>query len=149
MANQYQNITEDRVNKIVDWIIEGLPDYQLESKIKEEFGIKLRQARRYKKKAFDIWKVTKENDIDIVQRRNARIDELRQDIQNLDVKYRKTPAGLTAILRIKKEISRLEDLYPEKKIKLSNDPENPVSGFGDNITNQTVIFQIPDNHRDS
>lgn len=135
---------KQRVFKITEWIIQGMPVYKLDAKIAEEFEVGPRQIKRYKEKAMELWRVDVE--ADLINKRNMRIDDLQNDIANLGEKYKGTPAGLTAILRIKKEISKLQDLYPARKIQLKNDPDNPVESGGDTL-NQTVIFQIPDNNR--
>lgn len=136
--------SQQRIFQVVEWIIQGMPVYKLDAKIAEEFGIGSRQIKRYKEKAMELWRVDVE--ADLINKRNLRIDDLKNDIANLDPKYKGTPAGLTAVLRIKKEISKLEDLYPARKIQVKNDPDNPIGTGGDTL-NQTVIFQIPDNNR--
>lgn len=47
------------------------------------------------------------------------------------------------IWRLQSEISKIEGDYAEMKVKHSNDPENPIEA------SQVVIFQIPDNGRNS
>lgn len=145
MQKRVSNLeAKQRIFKITEWIIQGMPVYKLDAKIAEEFEVGPRQIKRYKEKAMELWRVDVE--ADLINKRNMRIDDLQNDIANLDPKYKGTPAGLTAILRIKKEISKLQDLYPARKIQLKNDPDNPVGNGGDTV-NQTVIFQIPDNNR--
>lgn len=116
--------TERRVFTVIEWIIDGIPSYQLEKKVKEEFEVEIRQARRYIKKAYEIWK--ENNEVELIQKRNSRIDELKNDINSMEERYKKTPAGLKAILAVKKEITKLEGLYPAKHIKISGDQQNPV-----------------------
>ena len=145
MQKRVSNLeAKQRIFKITEWIIQGMPVYKLDAKIADEFEVGPRQIKRYKEKAMELWRVDVE--ADLINKRNMRIDDLQNDIANLDPKYKGTPAGLTAILKIKKEISKLQDLYPARKIQLKNDPDNPVGTGGDTV-NQTVIFQIPDNNR--
>lgn len=108
------------------------------------WGIKKRQAARYIAEAYDRWR--KDKTIDIEQRRDARIAELQQDIRGMDEKFKRTPMGLRTILAYKKELSKLEDLYPARRMMHSNDPDNPLPE-GSGTTNQIAIFQLPDNNR--
>lgn len=134
---------EKRIFTIQGWIIEGVQDYLIKKQVLN-WGIQGRQAERYITEAYNRWK--KDKTIDIEQRRDARIAELQQDIRGMDEKFRKTPLGLRTMLAYKKELSKLEDLYPAKRHVLSTDPDNPVS-LGDTTINQVAIFQIPDNNR--
>lgn len=101
--------------------------------------------KRYVGEAYRRWR--KDAEITIEQRRDARIAELQQDIRGMDEKFKKTPLGLRTMLSYKKELSKLENLYPIKKVQLSNDPENPVNMGGDTTINQVSVFQLPDNNR--
>lgn len=114
---------ERRVFTIQGWIIDGVQDYLILKQVMN-WGLSLRQARRYIAEAYDRWK--KEATINIDTRRDARIAELQQDIRGMDEKFRKTPLGLRTILAYKKELSKLEDLYPARKIAVSGDPDKPL-----------------------
>ncbi|WP_313214113.1 hypothetical protein [Soonwooa sp.] len=135
---------EKRIFTIQGWIIDGVQDYLIEKQIMN-WGIGRRQMKRYVGEAYRRWR--KDAEITIEQRRDARIAELQQDIRGMDEKFKKTPLGLRTILSYKKELSKLENLYPIKKVQLSNDPENPVSMGGDTTINQVSVFQLPDNNR--
>lgn len=115
---------EKRIFTIQGWIIDGVQDYLIKKQVLN-WGISKRQAARYIAEAYDRWK--KDKTIDIENRRDARIAELQQDIRGMDEKFKKTPIGLRTILAYKKELSKLEDLYPDRRIKLSGDPDNPVT----------------------
>lgn len=132
---------EKRVQNVMDWIISGTPDYKLRKKIKDTFKVEKRQADRYIKDAMDRWKPGAESDIE--NKRSARIDELKDIVKNMSAADKKTPNGIRAILAVKKEISKLENLYPAKRLIHSNDPDNPLP---ENNT-QVSIFQIPENNR--
>lgn len=114
---------EQRIFKIQGWIIDGVQDYLIKKQVMS-WGIQGRQAERYIAEAYSRWK--KDESIDINQRRDARIAELKQDIRGMDEKMRKTPLGLRTMLAFKKELSKLEDLYPAKKHIISGDPERPL-----------------------
>lgn len=135
---------EKRIFTIQGWIIDGVQDYLIEKQIMN-WGIGRRQMKRYVGEAYRRWR--KDAEITIEQRRDARIAELQQDIRGMDEKFKKTPLGLRTMLSYKKELSKLENLYPIKKVQLSNDPENPVNTGGDTTINQVSVFQLPDNNR--
>lgn len=135
---------EKRIFTIQGWIIDGVQDYLIEKQIMN-WGIGRRQMKRYVGEAYRRWR--KDAEITIEQRRDARIAELQQDIRGMDEQFKKTPLGLRTMLSYKKELSKLENLYPIKKVQLSNDPENPVNMGGDTTINQVSVFQLPDNNR--
>lgn len=143
MSKASQIEKEKRVFTIQGWIIDGVQDYLIKKQVMN-WGIQGRQAERYISEAYKRWK--KDKTIDVDQRRDARIAELQQDIRGMDEKFRKTPLGLRTMLAYKKELSKLEDLYPAKRIIHGGDPDNPLPS-GDTTVNQVSIFQIPDNHR--
>lgn len=131
---------EKRIYTIQGWIVDGVQDYLILKQV-QNWDISIRQARRYIAEAYERWK--KDASIDIERRRDARIAELQQDIRGMDEKFRKTPLGLRTMLAYKKELSKLEDLYPAKRHLHGSDPDNPLP----ETTTQVSIFQIPDNNR--
>lgn len=129
--------TEKRVFIIQGWIISGVPDYLILKNIEQQFKDKndiyvgRRQAKNLLQKAYKIWH--EEQEATIEQKRSLRIAELKQDIRNMKEEYKGTPKGMTVVNNIKKEISKLEALYPTPKLMLQGDKENPVilpDGFG-------------------
>lgn len=115
---------EKRIFTIQGWIIDGVQDYLIMKQVRSNWDLSERQAQRYITEAYKRWK--KDQTIDILQRRDARIAELQQDIRGMDEKFKKTPLGLRTILAFKKEISKLEDIYPARRFLHGSDPENPV-----------------------
>ena len=144
MSKATQLEKENRIFTIQGWIIDGVQDYLIEKQMEQKWGIKKRQAARYIKEAYSRWK--KNKDIEIEERRDAKVAELKQLKRTLKDGFKGTPAGINAILRVEKEINKLEDLYPARKVQLSNDPDNPVD-MGNTTINQVAVFQLPDNHR--
>ncbi|QDP86060.1 hypothetical protein FNJ88_11070 [Chryseobacterium sp. SNU WT5] len=132
---------EKRIQSVMGWIISGMPTYKLLKKVKDTFKVENRQARRYINEAFNRWKP--EADENIESKRHARIDELKEILTGMSAANKKTPAGIRTILAVKKEMSKLENLYPAKRFIHSNDPDNPLP---ENST-QVSIFQIPENNR--
>ncbi len=115
---------EKRVFTIQGWIIDGVQDYLIIKQATTHWNISSRQAKRYLKTAYENWK--SDGEISIEMKRASRIADIKQDIRTLDEKFKKTPQGLKYILDAKKELNKLEDLYPAKKIQLSGDVENPI-----------------------
>ncbi|WP_234110152.1 hypothetical protein [Chryseobacterium sp. R2A-55] len=114
---------EKRIFTIQGWIIDGVQDYLIKKQVLN-WGISGRQSERYIAEAYNRWK--KDKTIELVNRRDARIAELQQDIRGMSEDFKRTPQGLRVMLAYKKEISKLEDLYPARHVKISGDAENPV-----------------------
>ncbi|MBS3993129.1 MAG: hypothetical protein KGZ87_05390 [Bacteroidetes bacterium] len=116
--------TEKRVFTIQGWIISGVPDYLILKNCEQQFDVKRRQAKNLLKKAYESWH--KEEESSIAQKRALRIAELKQDARSLKESYKGTPQGLAVINRIKKEINKLEGLYPDRVTVLKGDKESPL-----------------------
>lgn len=116
--------TEKRVFTIQGWIIQGVPDYLILKNIEQSWGIKRRQAKNLRQKAYEIWHEDQEATVE--QKRSLRIAELKQDIRNMNVEFKNTPKGMSVLLAYKKEISKLEALYPAHKVMIQGDKENPI-----------------------
>lgn len=110
------------------------------NEIMKKWGLSKKQAERYIYTASRIWKDARKEDIE--DARILRIEQLKKLESDLGKDYQKTPHGIRVKLQIKKEISKLQDLYPikEKKVTHANDPENP-------LPQNQVIFFLPDNGR--
>ena len=111
--------------KIVQKILDGYSDVKIEEFIKKDFNVSIRMARNYKRQAYE--RIKRHNDTDIQQRRDAKIAEIQEVIRGMNKKDLKTPKGVNAFVNAQKLIVKLDDLEPEKKIKLSGDAENPIS----------------------
>lgn len=123
--------TEKRVFTIQGWIINGVPDYLILKNIQTQFKngsgyfLGLRQAKNLLQKAYSIWQENEEATVE--QKRALRIAELKQDIRSMKDSYKGTPQGMSVINSIKKEISKLEALYPSRTMILKGDKDNPIS----------------------
>lgn len=119
--------TEKRIFTIQGWILDGIQNHLIIKQITTEWGLSDRQAERLISKAFNTWNEVE--GIEIEKKRRLKIAELKQKSRSLKNEYRGTPAGLSTQLKFEKEIIKLEGLYlpKEKKVILSNDPENPIS----------------------
>jgi len=117
--------TEKRVFTIQGWIINGVPDYLILKNIEQsDWGIKRRQAKNLLKKAYEIWHDDQEATVE--QKRSLRIAELKQDVRNMSTEFKNTPKGMSVLLSYKKEISKLEALYPATRHIVQGDKENPI-----------------------
>lgn len=113
---------ERRIFTVQGWIIDGVQDWLILQQMKNEWGITLRQAKRYLSEAYSRWKA--DEGIEIENKRAAKIAKLKQDLRSLKPEYKGTPAGINAIVRLEKLIIKLEDLEPAKKHQV--DIPNPV-----------------------
>lgn len=122
--------TERRVFQIQGWIISGVPDYLIIKNIEQQFQnadgnyLSRRQAKVLLQKAYSVWHEDQEATIE--QKRSLRIAELKQDIRNLKDEFKGTPRGMQVVNQIKKEITKLEDLYPAKKHIIQGDEDKPL-----------------------
>lgn len=97
---------QKRIQKVQQWIIDGLQEEKIRQKIAKKWNISTRQAKRYIHDAYHAWKV--DADIDMETRRQAKIAELKQLKVGLKSEYKGTPAGIRAIMQVEKQIIRLE-----------------------------------------
>lgn len=124
--------TEKRVFTIQGWIINGVPDYLILKNIEQHQDflnkdgeyIKRRQAKVLLQKAYKVWH--EEQEATVEQKRSLRIAELKQDVRSMDAKLKNTPQGMAVLLNYKKEINKLEAIYPVTKIMIQGDKENPL-----------------------
>lgn len=122
--------TEKRVFQIQGWIISGVPDYLIIKNIEQQFintngkGLSRRQAKVLLQKAYKIWH--EEEEATIEQKRALRIAELKQDVRNMKDNFKGTPQGMSVLNSIKKEISKLEGLYPARTHIIQGDKDNPI-----------------------
>ena len=137
MAKQRANTVEKekRIFTIQGWIIDGVQDYLIFKQAKAHWNIADRQIKRYIKEAYDRWKP--EAEISIEERRHAKIAELKQLKRGLKEKYKGTPDGIRAIMSVEKEIIRLENITPARKVEISGDPDKPL-----NVTTTIEAIEI-------
>lgn len=122
--------TDKRVFTIQGWIINGVPDYLILKNIEQQFqnkdGIFLSrsQSKKLLQKAYKIWH--EDQDATVEQKRSLKIAELKQDVRSMDAKFKNTPQGMAVLLNYKKEINKLEAIYPTPKFIIQGDKENPI-----------------------
>lgn len=107
---------ERRLFIVQGWIIEGIQDRLIVKNIINQWGLDVRQAQRYVRDAYDSWK--KIEGVNIDMKREMKIAELKQIKRSLKDNYKGTPAGISAIMAVEKEIIKLEGLELPKTLKL-------------------------------
>jgi hypothetical protein len=107
---------EKRLFIVQGWIIEGIQDNIIAKNIVERWGLDIRQAQRYVREAYEKWK--KIEGVNIDMKREMKIAKLQQMIRTMKEEYKGTPAGISAIMAVEKEIIKLEGLEPAKTINL-------------------------------
>lgn len=119
-----------RIFTIQGWIVNGTPDYlilkNIEEKFKNNLGVNVcrKTAKNLLKRAYEVW--CRDQAATIEQSRIMMIAGLEQDIRNMKESYKGTPQGMSVVNSIKKEISRLKDLYPAKRHLIQGDQDNPL-----------------------
>lgn len=116
--------TEKRVFTIQGWIIKGIQDYLILKNAEQEWKISRRQAKNLLQKAYKIWHEDQEATIE--QKRSLRVAELKQDIRDMKIEFRGTPRGMAVVNSIKKEINKLEGIYPIHRVVLQGDSDKPI-----------------------
>lgn len=115
----------DRIFKVQGWIMNRVPDYLILKQIENDWSVTSRQAKNYLSEAYKIWHDANESSIE--QQRQMSIDKLMTEQRNMKAEFKGTPAGMSAILRIEKEINRLRGAYVPPKLTIQGDAENPIA----------------------
>jgi hypothetical protein len=115
---------ERRVRIVQEWILEEQPYTDMVNAIMQKWGIEERQAKKYVAVARERW--GDQQDMVLEQRRRLRIEGLKKLKRSMKELYKGTPRGIEAILKIDKEISKLEGLYPATKMELSGRDGAPL-----------------------
>jgi predicted phage-related endonuclease len=126
---------EKRLFTIQGWLLEGVPDRLIIKQVLQLWPIELRQAERYVKEAYISWK--KVEGVNIEMKREMKIAELKQLKRSLSKEHQGTPAGLSSILNIEKEIIKLEGIEIAKQIDITTKGESinyrPIFGELDSV----------------
>jgi polyhydroxyalkanoate synthesis regulator phasin len=115
---------EQRIFTVQSWLIDAVPNALIIKQIINNWELSRRQAIRYLDEAFKEWNT--ETAATIEEKRQTRIAWLQNEVRSIDPKFKNTPQGKRTLLAFAKEISKLEALYPPKKIEHSNDPDKPL-----------------------
>lgn len=116
---------EQRIFTVQGWLIDAVPNALIIKQIINNWNLSRRQAVRYLDEAFKEWNT--ETAATVEEKRQTRIAWLQNEIRSLDPKFKNTPQGKRTLLAFAKEISKLEALYPAKKISVEGgDPDKPL-----------------------
>lgn len=108
---------EKRLIQVQYWIIDGVQDGVILQQMQTQWKIKIRQARNYLREAYQRWK--SDENITVELKRTAKIAELKQLKRSLKENYKGTPMGIRAIMDVEKEIIKLENITPPKKVEVT------------------------------
>ncbi len=134
--------TDKRVFTIQGWIISGVPDYLILKNVEQQYGVKRRQSKNLLNKAYDSWH--KDEEATVAQKRALKVAELKQLARSMTEKEKKTPRGIGTLIRVHKEINKLEGLYPAKTHILKGDKDSPIAiiDVGDSEAREARIAQL-------
>jgi len=137
-------VKEKRIFTVQNWLIDAVPNAFIIKQITDNWGISRRQAIRYLDEAYKLWNT--ETAATVEEKRQTRIAWLQNEIRAMDSISKHTPQGKRTLLAFAKEISKLEALYPAKKISVEGgDPDKPLNI---NHTLQAIeIVRISNEHK--
>lgn len=119
-----KEMKEQRICQVQNWIIDQIPNGKIIQNIVADWELSRRQAIRYLDEAYRLWNTETLSTVE--EKRQTRIAWLQNEINSMNEKYIDTPQGKRTRLAFAKELSKLEALYPPKKIEHSNDPDKPL-----------------------
>lgn len=136
---------EKRVRIVQEWILEDQAYSDMVAAIMQRWGLEDRQAKKYIKQARDRW--VDQEQVVIDQKRRLRIEGLKKLKRSMKDLYKGTPSGIDAILKIDKEISKLEGIYPATKLEVSGNDGQPIQT--QNLSNLTYeqLYELKYGHR--
>lgn len=116
---------EKRLLAVQVWIIESVPSSLIIKQIIDKgWSMSVRHAQRMLTAARHKW-VEHESD-NITQKRQLKIQQLKQLIRSLQEKYKGTPEGIRAIVAVEKEIIKLEGIAAPLKMEHSGVDGQPI-----------------------
>jgi len=115
---------ERRIKVVQGWILDDLPFSDIVSKCCNEWLLSLAQAKRYIKIARERWSLDRDEEIE--KKRAIKVEGLKKLKQSLGKRYTTQPFGVSVILKIDQEISKLEGLYPATRLEHSAPGGKPL-----------------------
>jgi len=106
----------NRLFTIQGWIFDGVSDRLIVRQIVANWNLSIRQAERYIKEAYSSW--AKIEGVSIEMKRELKIAELKQLKRSLSQQHKSSPAGITAIMAVEKEIIKLEGIERPKQLEV-------------------------------
>jgi hypothetical protein len=115
---------EKRIRIVQEWILEDQAYTDIVSAIMSKWGLEERQAKKYIAQARERW--VNQEQIVVDQKRRLRIEGLKRLKRSIKEAYKGTPRGVEVMLKIDKEISKLEGIYPATKLEVSGKDGQPL-----------------------
>lgn len=109
---------EKRIRAVQEWIIDEWPSVDIIKQINQMWGVEERQAKRYISEAKERW--MQDADKIMERKRVLKVEGLKKLKRSLTEKWKGTPAGINAIVRVEKEIIKLEGLRAPEKIEIDH-----------------------------
>jgi hypothetical protein len=115
---------EKRIRIVQEWILEEQPYTDMVAAIKLKWSLEDRQAKKYIRQARERW--VDQEQVIVDQKRRLRIEGLKKLKRSIKEPFKGTPRGMEALLKIDKEISKLEGIYPATKLEVSGKDGQPL-----------------------
>lgn len=116
---------EQRLLAIQVWIIESVPSSLIIKQVMDKgWSLSHRHAQRMLTQARERW-VEYESD-NVKQKRQIKVQQLKQLIRSLQEKYKGTPEGIKAVVAVEKEIIRLEGIAAPIKLEHTGNDGEPI-----------------------
>jgi hypothetical protein len=115
---------EKRIRIVQEWILEDQAYTDMVNAIMAKWQLEERQAKKYIKQARERW--VDQEQVIIDQKRRLRIEGLKKLKRSIKDLYKGTPRGMEALLKIDREISKLEGIYPATKLEVSGKDGQPL-----------------------
>jgi hypothetical protein len=136
---------EKRIRIVQEWILEDQAYSDMVAAIMQKWGLEDRQAKKYIKQARDRW--VDQEQVIIDQKRRLRIEGLKKLKRSIKDPYKGTPRGIEALLKIDKEISKLEGIYPATKLELSGNDGQPIQTQDLSHLTYEQLYELKYGHR--
>lgn len=115
---------QKRIRMVMEWIVDDYPYQDIVLQVVHKWGIKERMAKRYIAEARNEWNKYADESLD--RKRRQRIESLKKVRRSLLDKYKGTPEGINAIVRVDRELIKLEGLEPPKRVELTGKDGQPL-----------------------
>lgn len=122
-----RNEKEKRILAVQAWIIDGVQDDFMVRQMGTQWGLCVRQAKRYLEEAYKRWRHNE--NVGIEDRRAAKIADLKQVRRSLKPEFVGTPQGINAIVRIERLMMRLEPIEVPRNIRVDIDKGVEIKGI--------------------
>lgn len=118
---------ENRIRQVQEWIIDDYTAGDIEKQCVLKWEVSDRQARRYIAEARDRWL---EDDKELIDnKRRLKVQTLKKLKRSILDRFKGTPHGIMAILRVESKIIELEGIKPATKLEI--DHKNTNDEFND------------------